>query len=398
LRCSFKSAPGGDPVSELKCTHTDIEFCLAKLTLPRDRHLNDFLPKPFFIQMAERGLNYWEIAVLAGVRLGCNLDYDKLQDLAQNHRRLRQIMGIGEVDFDWRRIEDNLIKLRPETLQKLNDLIVRAGHELEPQAIASVRHVCGGDEHPLSNGIEPDRGWLAQSGEVGSAVGTGTRVAGLVATRALAAQGQEPGARDRPGVADQESGRADARASRLSGTAAGGDRVVAPGADSWRRPCWRPRTEVCWTRGEALRQAAAGGRPFPLVVLDSHIPGTDALALATLARQTPEQSASGIAASLGSLRECFEMRKMIGTHPSTESFTFRLHNELCARLGCGQLPHRIGGRSRSTKVGVVRRGADSNGSRGNIIATVSPRAYLQPPESPPRPHWTFHGTISEEKS
>lgn len=91
-----------------------------------------------------RGMNYWEIAVLAAARLGCNFDYDKLQDLAENHRRLRQIMGIGdwqaeEVDFDWRRIEDNLIKLRPETLKKINDLIVRAGHELEPEAIASVR-------------------------------------------------------------------------------------------------------------------------------------------------------------------------------------------------------------------------------------------------------------------
>src|SRR5262249_51353789 len=88
--------------------------------------------------------NYWEIAVLAAARLGCNLDYDKLQDLAENHRSLRQIMGIGtwqeeEVDFDWRRIEDNLIKLRPETLKKINELIVRAGHKLAPQAIASVR-------------------------------------------------------------------------------------------------------------------------------------------------------------------------------------------------------------------------------------------------------------------
>jgi transposase, IS5 family len=91
-----------------------------------------------------RGMNYWEIAVLAGVRLGCNLDYDKLQDLAENHRRLRQIMGIGdwqaeEVDFDWRRIEDNLTKLRPETVKKLNDLVVRAGHALQPQAIEAVR-------------------------------------------------------------------------------------------------------------------------------------------------------------------------------------------------------------------------------------------------------------------
>lgn len=91
-----------------------------------------------------RGMNYWEITVLAAARLGCNLDYDKLQDLAENHRSLRQIMGIGDwqddkVDFDWRRIEDNLIKLRPETLKKINQLIVGAGHELAPKAIASVR-------------------------------------------------------------------------------------------------------------------------------------------------------------------------------------------------------------------------------------------------------------------
>jgi transposase, IS5 family len=94
-------------------------------------------------RLGRRGLNYWEIAVLAATRLGCNLDYDKLQDLAENHRRLRQIMGIGDwqddVDFDWRRIEDNLIKLRPETLKKISDLIVQAGHVLEPEAIASVR-------------------------------------------------------------------------------------------------------------------------------------------------------------------------------------------------------------------------------------------------------------------
>lgn len=94
-----------------------------------------------------RGLNYWEITVLAAARLGCNLDYDKLQDLAENHRRLRQIMGIGdwqddEVDFDWRRIEDNLIKLQPATLQQINALIVKAGHELEPEAIQSVRGDC----------------------------------------------------------------------------------------------------------------------------------------------------------------------------------------------------------------------------------------------------------------
>ena len=97
-------------------------------------------------KLGRRGLNYWEITVLVAVRLGCNLNYDKLQDLAENHRSLRLIMGIGawqaedeEVDFDWRRIEDNFLKLRPETVKKISDLVVAAGHKLEPKAIEAVR-------------------------------------------------------------------------------------------------------------------------------------------------------------------------------------------------------------------------------------------------------------------
>lgn len=70
------------------------------------------------------GLSYWTIMVLAAVRLGCNFDYDKLQDLAEQHRTLRLIMGIGawdeQTDFDWRRIRDNLCLLRPATLEKIN--------------------------------------------------------------------------------------------------------------------------------------------------------------------------------------------------------------------------------------------------------------------------------------
>jgi hypothetical protein len=47
--------------------------------------------------------------------------------------------GYAQVDFSWQRIEDNVLKLRPETLKKINDLIVRMGHELKPEVIESVR-------------------------------------------------------------------------------------------------------------------------------------------------------------------------------------------------------------------------------------------------------------------
>ncbi len=94
-------------------------------------------------ELGRPGMDYWQIAVLAAVRLGCNLDYDKLQDLAEQHRNLRLIMGIGDweenVDFDWRRIRDNVCLIRPETLVKINELVVAAGHQLEPEAIESVR-------------------------------------------------------------------------------------------------------------------------------------------------------------------------------------------------------------------------------------------------------------------
>jgi hypothetical protein len=90
-----------------------------------------------------KGMDYWQVVVLAAVRLGCNLNFDKLQDLAEQHRALRQIMGIGDWDihvrFDWRRIRDNIDWLRPQTLRKINDLIVAAGHRLAPKAAQSVR-------------------------------------------------------------------------------------------------------------------------------------------------------------------------------------------------------------------------------------------------------------------
>ena len=93
------------------------------------------------------GLSYWEILVLAAVRLGCNLDYDRLQNLAEEHRSLRRLMGIGTwaddaeqpARWDWRRIRDNLCLISPETIAKLNERVVRAGHELEPTAAEKVR-------------------------------------------------------------------------------------------------------------------------------------------------------------------------------------------------------------------------------------------------------------------
>jgi len=89
------------------------------------------------------GLQYWEVLVLAAVRLGCNLDYDALADLATNHRKLRFLLGLGEwgTGKGYRRstIQDNLVKLKPETLQQISNLIVEEGHVLARAAALKVR-------------------------------------------------------------------------------------------------------------------------------------------------------------------------------------------------------------------------------------------------------------------
>jgi len=94
-------------------------------------------------ELGRQGMDYWQILVLAAIRLGCNFRYDRLQDLAENHATLRHIMGVGDwrqdVDFNWRRIRDNVCLLKPTTVEKISQAIVAEGHRLEPEAAEQLR-------------------------------------------------------------------------------------------------------------------------------------------------------------------------------------------------------------------------------------------------------------------
>jgi len=89
------------------------------------------------------GFDYWQILVMTIVRHGCNYDYDKLQDLCEQHCTLRHMLGVGDwnkkISFQWRRIQDNLALVKPSTIEKISHLIVARGHELVPQAMEKVR-------------------------------------------------------------------------------------------------------------------------------------------------------------------------------------------------------------------------------------------------------------------
>lgn len=82
------------------------------------------------------GLNLWQILILGIVRLTQDLDYDMLHDQVNNHRTLREMLGI-ESDYGFKRIEleyqnivDNVKLMDEELLQQINEIIVSYGHKL----------------------------------------------------------------------------------------------------------------------------------------------------------------------------------------------------------------------------------------------------------------------------
>lgn len=81
------------------------------------------------------GMDLWHILVLSVVRLGLDANYDRLEDFANHHSLIRKIMGVetsfgaGKV-FSMQSIKDNVSLLDMETINRINVLVLKAGHQL----------------------------------------------------------------------------------------------------------------------------------------------------------------------------------------------------------------------------------------------------------------------------
>ena len=79
------------------------------------------------------GMAQWRILVLGVLRLGLNADYDRIQELANQHATLRLMLGHGDwADasyYELQTLKDNLMLFTPEILDRINREVVRAGHK-----------------------------------------------------------------------------------------------------------------------------------------------------------------------------------------------------------------------------------------------------------------------------
>ncbi len=98
--------------------------------------LKDIVPKGTDSNDGRPGMELWKILVLGTIRLGCNCDYDKLQELANNHNTLRQMLGHATFDdycYALQTLKDNVSLITPEVLDKISQVVVKAGHALVGQ-------------------------------------------------------------------------------------------------------------------------------------------------------------------------------------------------------------------------------------------------------------------------
>jgi hypothetical protein len=79
------------------------------------------------------GLDLWHILVLGVVRLALDCDYDRLEDMANHHCLLRQILGLNatlsdqEKPFHYKTLSENVCHVDDELLRQINVLVVQAG-------------------------------------------------------------------------------------------------------------------------------------------------------------------------------------------------------------------------------------------------------------------------------
>jgi transposase, IS5 family len=79
-------------------------------------------------------MEHWKILVLGTVRLGLNIDYDRVHELANQHKMIRELLGhsgwFDETVYPLDTINNNLRLFTPEILDRINQEVVAAGHQL----------------------------------------------------------------------------------------------------------------------------------------------------------------------------------------------------------------------------------------------------------------------------
>ena len=115
----------------LQCIFVNIETSKEVFQL-----LRQILPEEVSRSTGRPGMDMWKILVLGVMRLTCNWDYDTLHNMTNNHTGMREMLGHGKTDwsdkkyYELQTIKDNISLLPDNLLDQINEIVVKAGHNL----------------------------------------------------------------------------------------------------------------------------------------------------------------------------------------------------------------------------------------------------------------------------
>lgn len=96
--------------------------------------LEGLVPEQVSAERGRPGMDLWKALVLATLRVNLNWDYDRLLEMANQHKTIRQMLGHGlrddGDDYKLQTIKDNVDLLDETSLDQINQIVVNAGHSL----------------------------------------------------------------------------------------------------------------------------------------------------------------------------------------------------------------------------------------------------------------------------
>lgn len=108
-------------------------------------------------ELGREGMDYWKIFVFAATRVALDADYDRLQNLVNNHAALRKIVGHGDLDghkkYSLTTLKDNIRLLTADLLDEINAVIVTHGqHVIHPYGLNNTLN-CRGDSYVAKTNV-----------------------------------------------------------------------------------------------------------------------------------------------------------------------------------------------------------------------------------------------------
>jgi hypothetical protein len=109
-------------------------YCNREIREKVFKLLEELIPPDIDPDNGYPGMDLWKILVLGCVKITCNWNYDKLHDIANNHGKIREMLGHGVMDkegcskYSLQALKDNVSLFTPEILDRIIKIVVECGH------------------------------------------------------------------------------------------------------------------------------------------------------------------------------------------------------------------------------------------------------------------------------